>query len=73
MMAKLTVDIPDSVLGDEKAKELAAARKRIKALERKVAELQQTHERATAAIKEYREFRALVADSLGLFEDYPWE
>ena len=71
-MARLSVDVPDSILAEEKAKELQTARRRIKTLERQVADLRKTHEEAKTAIKSYRNFRSIVADSLDLFEDYDW-
>lgn len=72
-MARINVDIPDSILGEEKAKELAQARKRIRTLEERVAKLEQTHQQAKEAVTSYRALRSVVAETLDLYEDYPWD
>lgn len=69
-MARLSVDVPDSILGVEKAKELASARKKIVKLEGKIRELEATASEAKRAVEAFTTLRMFLAEQFDLYEEY---
>ena len=68
-MSRITVDVPDNVLGQEKAKELQALRGKVTRLERKVKGLEQEVARRQRAYEAARNLREFVKDNFDLYDD----
>lgn len=70
-MSRISVNVPDSVLGEEKAKEIASLRAKNKRLETKVKTLEAKLASGKHIVEQCKELRSLVADKMNLYED--WE